>query len=130
MGVLTGTRLSVLLACAGCTPILDIDGFVYTDAGGSGGAPAGGAGGEGGPGGHGGDGGEGSVGGGGGRGGEGAMGGMGGDGGTGGATLCGNGSIDAGEACDGDDLGGATCESLGLAGGAIGCSDCVLTGCI
>ncbi|MBU1411903.1 hypothetical protein KKD52_08150 [Myxococcota bacterium] len=39
--------------------------------------------------------------------------------------LCGNGQIDAGEICDGLDLGGQTCVELGYTGGTLGClSDC------
>jgi surface antigen len=38
--------------------------------------------------------------------------------------LCGNGAIDNGEQCDGVDLGGASCVSLGFSGGVLGCSDC------
>jgi len=40
--------------------------------------------------------------------------------------LCGNGSIDPGEDCDGDELGNATCESLGqgFTGGTLSCDDC------
>lgn len=36
---------------------------------------------------------------------------------------CGNGRIDEDEDCDGQELGGATCVSLGYAGGELGCSD-------
>jgi len=36
---------------------------------------------------------------------------------------CGNGTIDAGEDCDDDDLGDATCESEGFAGGTLACSE-------
>lgn len=38
-------------------------------------------------------------------------------------NLCGNGQIDQGEPCDGDDLGGLTCESLlqGYTGGTLRC---------
>ena len=36
---------------------------------------------------------------------------------------CGNGVIDAGEGCDGADVGGATCESLALGSGVVSCSD-------
>jgi hypothetical protein len=44
---------------------------------------------------------------------------------TGEPITCPNGAIDAGEDCDGSDLGGNTCVSLGFAGGALGCaSDC------
>lgn len=39
--------------------------------------------------------------------------------------LCGDGVVDEGESCDGIDLGGATCESLGQASGTLACaSDC------
>ncbi len=44
----------------------------------------------------------------------------------GGASDCGNGRIDDEEECDGEDLGGATCESLGFTAGALGCADCRL----
>ncbi len=37
--------------------------------------------------------------------------------------VCGNGILERGEDCDGDDLGGATCESLGLGEGELGCTD-------
>ena len=37
------------------------------------------------------------------------------------APRCGDGVLDEGEQCDGDDLGGATCESLGHDGGALAC---------
>lgn len=37
-------------------------------------------------------------------------------------TVCGNGKKEGSEECDGMDLGGATCESLGFAGGILGCS--------
>jgi len=40
-------------------------------------------------------------------------------------NLCGNGQLDTAEQCDGSDLGGTTCESLGFSGGSLGCS----TGC-
>src|SRR5262249_43062220 len=36
--------------------------------------------------------------------------------------TCGNHSIDAGEDCDGANLGGATCEDLGFLGGQLGCT--------
>lgn len=42
-------------------------------------------------------------------------------GGTGGA-VCGNGVIEGSEQCDGTNLGGATCESLGYGAGTLGCS--------
>lgn len=45
-------------------------------------------------------------------------------------TACGDGIVNGAEACDGNDLGGATCESLGLSGpGLPTCSpDCTLDG--
>jgi MYXO-CTERM domain-containing protein len=40
---------------------------------------------------------------------------------------CGNGVREGAEACDGSDLGGASCESLGLSGGVLGCdASCML----
>jgi Lamin Tail Domain len=50
-------------------------------------------------------------------------------------TACGNGMLEGDEACDGDDLNGATCEGLGLgfSGGTLSCSPaCVpdASGCI
>lgn len=40
-------------------------------------------------------------------------------------AACRDGRIEGGETCDGDDLGGATCESLGYVGGQLACgSDC------
>ena len=40
---------------------------------------------------------------------------------------CGNGVLDPGEACDGTDLGGATCESLGHNAGTLHCNaDCTI----
>jgi hypothetical protein len=40
-------------------------------------------------------------------------------------ASCGDGEIDAGEVCDGDALGGATCESVVGSGGELGClGDC------
>ncbi|MBK8253306.1 MAG: DVUA0089 family protein [Polyangiaceae bacterium] len=69
-----------------------------------------------------------SMGGSGGSGGTGAAGATsssGGSGGTGGADLCGNNKLDAGELCDGNELGGVTCESLNFSGGTLSCkSDC------
>ncbi len=61
-------------------------------------------------------------------GGEGTAGGSapGGEGAGGGVSACGNGRIDGEEECDGEDLGGATCESLGFTAGALGCVDCRL----
>jgi hypothetical protein len=45
--------------------------------------------------------------------------------GTSGCHGCGNGLIEGDEVCDGSDLGGETCESLGFAGGSLGCrEDC------
>ena len=41
---------------------------------------------------------------------------------SGGGGNCGNGVIDAGEQCDGADLGGASCSSLGFPGGTLSCS--------
>ncbi len=38
-------------------------------------------------------------------------------------TTCGNGVIEAGEQCDGGDLGGATCASEGFGGGGIQCTE-------
>lgn len=38
-----------------------------------------------------------------------------------GSASCGNGSIEPGESCDGPDLGGATCTSLGWASGTLAC---------
>ncbi len=43
------------------------------------------------------------------------------DGGVDGQTSCGNGVADESEICDGDDLRGRTCESLGFQGGALAC---------
>jgi hypothetical protein len=37
-------------------------------------------------------------------------------------AFCGNGVVDAGEACDGAALGAATCTSLGFASGSLGCT--------
>lgn len=40
-------------------------------------------------------------------------------------SVCGNNIKETGEQCDGTDLGGATCQSLGYAGGTLGCySNC------
>lgn len=44
---------------------------------------------------------------------------------SGGAT-CGNGGIEAGEACDGDDLGATTCVTEGFDGGTLACDACQL----
>ena len=40
-----------------------------------------------------------------------------------GCAVCGDALIDAGEACDGANLGGETCESLGFQGGTLACTD-------
>ncbi|ANM31091.1 hypothetical protein ABI59_18195 [Acidobacteria bacterium Mor1] len=43
----------------------------------------------------------------------------------GGGAFCGNGNTDAGEVCDGTDLGGQTCTDFGCGGGTLACaSDC------
>jgi hypothetical protein len=39
-----------------------------------------------------------------------------------GAGFCGNGVVDPGEQCDGDDLGGVSCEGLGFAAGTVACA--------
>ncbi len=50
-----------------------------------------------------------------------------GDDSVGGGGACGDGILDVGEACDGDDFGGVTCESLGLGTGTLACNgDCTL----
>jgi len=41
-------------------------------------------------------------------------------------AACGNGVREAGEACDGADLGGQSCQSLGWDAGVLACSDCSL----
>lgn len=41
-------------------------------------------------------------------------------------TLCGDGLISRGEECDGAELGGKTCASLGFASGKLGCRQCHL----
>jgi cysteine-rich repeat protein len=44
-----------------------------------------------------------------------------------GATVCGNGQVESGEACDGEALGGQTCLSLGYLGGTLACAtNCML----
>src|SRR5262245_22460406 len=43
--------------------------------------------------------------------------------GTGGASLCGNGQLDPGEACDGKEFGGKTCQTFGLGSGQLECND-------
>lgn len=40
-----------------------------------------------------------------------------------GCAVCGDALIDPGEACDGANLGGETCESQGHEGGTLGCTD-------
>jgi len=42
---------------------------------------------------------------------------------SGGDPVCGNGVVEQGEACDGADLGGEDCASLGLEGGDLACTD-------
>jgi hypothetical protein len=45
---------------------------------------------------------------------------------TGGPSDCGNGGVDVGEACDGDNLDGESCTNLGFTGGTLACaSDCL-----
>jgi len=39
------------------------------------------------------------------------------------APTCGNGLLDPGEACDGNNLGGQTCQSLGFDAGALACTE-------
>lgn len=64
------------------------------------------------------------------RDGEGGSGGAGGTGGSGGSepgAVCGNGVIEAGEACEGDDLDGRSCQTEGFDAGALRCgSGCQL----
>jgi hypothetical protein len=43
-----------------------------------------------------------------------------------GKAVCGDTVAEANEVCDGDDLRGATCESLGYVGGTLACRDCHL----
>ncbi len=38
------------------------------------------------------------------------------------SSLCGNGTVEAGEACDGAQLGGKTCKTLGYSGGTLKCA--------
>jgi hypothetical protein len=42
----------------------------------------------------------------------------------GGGGTCGNGGLDPGEQCDGSNLDGQTCQSLGFGGGTLACSNC------
>lgn len=49
-----------------------------------------------------------------------------------GPCLCGNGTVDAGEGCDGADFDGKTCQSFGFTGGTLACSpqcEILATGC-
>jgi hypothetical protein len=39
------------------------------------------------------------------------------------ASMCGNGTIESPESCDGSNLGGATCAGLGYIGGTLNCTD-------
>ena len=39
-------------------------------------------------------------------------------------VLCGNGVIDVGEECDGLNVGSEDCETQGMGGGTLGCTDC------
>lgn len=57
--------------------------------------------------------------------------GEGGSGESGGGQACGNGTVEPGEACDGDNLAGQSCEGLGFVGGELACSQCMVdaTGC-
>ena len=51
---------------------------------------------------------------------------------TGSTNLCGNGLVNSGEQCDGTNLSGMTCQSLGYTGGTLTCSSTcqrVTTGC-
>lgn len=68
----------------------------------------------------------------GGAGGTGGSGGTAGDGGMGGSTVCGNAVIEVGEACEGADFEGKTCETFGLGDGTLQCNgfcQIVVTGC-
>ena len=49
-----------------------------------------------------------------------------GDGDTG-APVCGNGTVDLGEQCDGADLGGISCAELGYSGGTLACDPVTCT---
>ena len=51
---------------------------------------------------------------------------------AGAAAVCGNGVVEGDEACDGNDFGGKTCQSVGLGGGVLTCNaycGIVTTGC-
>ena len=96
--------LVVAMGTSACTSVLDIDDVRYISTEGEGGGTGAGA--------------------------APAVGGAGGMGGGGGdPMLCGNGAIDEGEQCDGDDFGGEDCVSLGFLGGTIACDACMVTGC-
>lgn len=47
--------------------------------------------------------------------------------GSGGGSTCGNGTLDATEQCDGTNLGGETCESLGEGTGTLACDPVMCT---
>jgi hypothetical protein len=44
-----------------------------------------------------------------------------------GGPVCGDGMIDPGEACDGNDFGGVTCVDLGYDGGSLTCTACAVS---
>jgi hypothetical protein len=44
-------------------------------------------------------------------------------------VTCGDGTIDQGEECDGNNLAGRTCVSLGMAGGMLDCVNCQFANC-
>ena len=46
---------------------------------------------------------------------------------TTGGSVCGDGMVSPGEQCDGDDLNGETCESLGYASGMLACDPVTCT---
>jgi hypothetical protein len=50
-----------------------------------------------------------------------------GDGDTTGGAMCGNGVIDPGETCDGNDFGGVSCTDLGFDGGTLTCNSCAVS---
>lgn len=59
--------------------------------------------------------------------GGGGLGGSGGSGGSGTPATCGDGVLDAGEACEGEELGGKSCEGLGYPPGQLACAgDCTV----
>ena len=43
---------------------------------------------------------------------------------SGSGPVCGNGALEYGEQCDGADLGGQSCVSLGVGSGTLGCHPC------